>query len=189
MDSGKIIDSIYGREGVLRDILLRHSRAVARKAVAVADSHPELGLDRQFLYHASMLHDIGIIRCDAPGIQCFGTEPYILHGRAGAAMLRAMQDEGCSAEDSLENYARVCERHTGTGLSREEIIARGLPLPQQDFMPETLEEQVICWADKFFSKTRPDDEKPLERVLASIGKFGEEGVGRFLEWQKRFETS
>ena len=54
-----------------------------------------------------MLHDIGIIRCNAPGIQCFGNEPYICHGRIGAEMLRA---------EGFPHHARVCERHTGRGL-------------------------------------------------------------------------
>lgn len=84
-------------------ILMRHSRDVADRALLIADRHPELGLDRGFLEEAAMLHDIGVFRTDAPGIQCFGTEPYICHGMIGAEILRS---EGCP------RHARVCERHT-----------------------------------------------------------------------------
>ena len=177
MDYQVIINKYYPEDNELRHILLVHSRAVADKALTIADRHPELSLDRQFIEEAAMLHDIGIVRCNAPGIQCFGTEPYICHGRIGAEMLRA---------EGFPRHARVCERHTGAGITRSQIIAQQLPLPQQDFLPETMEEKVICYADKFFSKSHLDEEKTIEQAIASLSKFGEEGVARFREWVKMF---
>ncbi len=177
MDYQVIINKYYPEDNELRHILLVHSRAVADKALAIADRHPELSLDRQFIEEAAMLHDIGIVRCNAPGIQCFGTEPYICHGRIGAEMLRA---------EGFPRHARVCERHTGAGITRSQIFAQQLPLPQQDFLPETMEEKVICYADKFFSKSHLDEEKTIEQAIASLSKFGEEGVARFREWVKMF---
>ena len=125
-----------------------------------------------------MLHDIGIFKCDAAGIQCFGTEPYICHGRIGAELLRS---------EGFPRHARVCERHTGAGITKAQIIAQNLPLPQQDFLPETMEEKVICYADKFFSKTHLDREKTIEQAEKSLSKFGEEGLLRFREWEKCFD--
>ena len=177
MDYQVIINKYYPEDNELRHILLVHSRAVADKALAITDCHPALSLDRQFIEEAAMLHDIGIVRCNAPGIQCFGTEPYICHGRIGAEMLRA---------EGFPRHARVCERHTGAGITRSQIIAQKLPLPQQDFLPETMEEKVICYADKFFSKSHLDEEKTIEQAIASLSKFGEEGVARFREWVKMF---
>ena len=136
-------------------------------------------LDMKFIEEAAMLHDIGIIRCNAPGIYCHGTEPYICHGRIGAEMLRA---------EGLPRHARVCERHTGAGLTRDDIVRQQLPLPQQDFLPETMEEKLVCYADKFFSKSRPDEEKTLEQAVRSLSKFGDEGVSRFMEWHEMFKT-
>ena len=124
-----------------------------------------------------MLHDIGIFKCDAAGIQCFGIEPYICHGRIGAELLRS---------EGFPRHARVCERHTGAGITKAQIIAQNLPLPQQDFLPETMEEKVICYADKFFSKTHLDREKTIEQAEKSLSKFGDEGVLRFREWEKCF---
>ena len=176
MDYQAIIDQYYG-DGELRRILITNSQSVARKALQTVDLHPELRLDRQFILEAAMLHDIGIFRCDAPGIQCFGTEPYICHGRIGAELLRA---------EGFPRHARVCERHTGAGLTCQEIVAQGLPLPPEDFLPETIEEQLICYADKFFSKTRLDREKTIEQAEHSLAKFGPEGVERFRRWAALF---
>lgn len=177
-DWKKIIDKYYSGDGDLRTILIIHSQSVARKALQIVSLHPELNLDREFIEEAAMLHDIGIIKTDAPGIKCFGTEPYICHGILGAEMLRL---------EGLPRHARVCERHTGAGLSLNEIVSQNLPLPHQDFLPETLEEQVICYADKFFSKTHLDREKSVEKAEKSIAKFGEEGLARFKQWEKMFE--
>lgn len=92
----------------------------------------------------------------------------------------------CYVPRVFPRHARVCERHTGAGITRSQIIAQQLPLPVQDFLPETMEEKVICYADKFFSKTHLDKEKTVEQAIASLSKFGEEGVERFREWVKMF---
>lgn len=172
-----IIDSRYADNEPLRNILLIHSRQVVRRALLVADRHPELRLDRAFLSEAALLHDIGIVQTDAPGIACHGTEPYIRHGLLGAEMLRA---------EGLLRHARVCERHTGTGLTPETIERQHLPLPHRDFSPQTWEEKVICYADKFYSKSHLEREKTPEQVIKSLQKFGEESVARFVEWHRLF---
>ena len=148
----------------MEDILLRHSRQVADLALRICDGHPELNLNRDFIYEAAMLHDIGIIRCDAPGIKCYGTEPYLRHGQVGGEMLR---------QEGLPEHARVAERHTGAGLP--------------GWLPETLEEQVICYADKFFSKSRMDQVKDYQGVVNSLSKFGQDGVERFRHWHEIFK--
>ena len=76
MEYSRIIDQFYPSENELRRILLTHSRQVADRCLKIAKAHPELKLDVEFLEEASMLHDIGILQCNAPSIQCFGTEPY-----------------------------------------------------------------------------------------------------------------
>ena len=160
-----IIDKYYPQENELKHILLTHSRKVAEKALDIANRHPELNLDKEFLYEAAMLHDIGIFLTDADGIHCYGDKPYICHGYLGSQL---MQQEG------YPRHALVCERHTGAGMSLQSILAQNLPVPHRDMVPVSLEEQVICFADKFFSKTRLDQEKSIERALKSISKFGEE---------------
>ena len=142
------------------------------------DMLAELNLDAGFLEEAAMVHDIGIFMTDADGIHCHGEAPYLCHGYLGAELMR---------REGYERHARVCERHTGTGLTAENIAERNLPLPHRDFLPETLEEQVICYADKYFSKTHLGEEKSYEKVVASLQKYGEQGVITFRKWRELFE--
>ena len=141
-----------------------HSRQVADRCLAIVAKHKELPVDVQFMEEAAMLHDIGIYRCDAPSIHCHGTEPYLRHGPIGGEILRA---------EGFPRHARVAERHTGTGLPGYE--------------PETLEEQIICYADKFYSKSRLDRVLTVAETAQSLEKFGHDGVLKFLAWAERFE--
>ena len=172
-----LIEKYYPEDNELRRLLLRHSRDVADYALAVCDRHPELHLDRAFVERGAMLHDIGIFMTDAPGIFCHGIDPYIRHGYDGAELLR---------KEGLPDLARVCERHTGAGITLRQIETQNLPLPHQDFLPETMEEKVICYADKFFSKSHPDRVRTVEQAAKSLAKFGEDGVERFMQWAHIF---
>ena len=164
MDYLSIINKYYPENDELRQLLVKHSRQVADRCLQIAKKHKELPVDVQFLEEAAMLHDIGICRCDAPSIHCHGTEPYIRHGVLGGEMLR---------QEGFERHARVCERHTGTGLPGYE--------------PETLEEQIVCYADKFYSKSAPDHVRSVLETAQSLEKFGHEGVKKFLTWSERFD--
>lgn len=160
-----------------REILLVHSRAVAKKASTIVRRHPEWSADEQFIEEAALLHDIGIVRVNAPAIECYGIEPYIKHGILGAEILRC---------EGLERHALVCERHTGTGLTLRQIVEQGLPLPHRDMQPVSIEEEIICFADKFFSKTRLETEKTVEQARRSLEKFGTEGLAKFDAWCVKF---
>jgi uncharacterized protein len=89
--------------------------------------------------------------------------------------------------EGLERHARVCERHTGTGLTIHDITTQNLPLPHIDLVPETIEEQIICYADKFYSKSHPDRVLTVTETAQSLERFGHEGVERFLNWAYQFE--
>ena len=158
-------------------ILLQHSRCVADKAVLIGRAHPEWQLDLQFIEEAAMLHDVGAFLCDAPEIDCHGKAAYICHGYLGADLLR---------NEGYPRHALVCERHTGTGLTLEMIERHNLPLPHRDMCPQSMEEQLICFADLFYSKTRPDEEKSIEMIRKSMAKYGESSVLRFDNWCKLF---
>ena len=178
MDYQVIIDKYYPEEDELKQLLMKHSRQVADRCLQICDRHPELSVDRRFVEEAAMLHDIGIRWCNAPGILCMGTEHYIRHGLIGGELLRC---------EGLPRHARVAERHTGTGIATEQILRQQLPLPVADYVPETLEEQVVCYADKFFSKSRPDRVLTVDEAAHSLAKFGQEGVDKFLTWAGKFE--
>ena len=102
----------------------------------------------------------------------------VLHGYLGAELLRS---------HGMNRLARVCERHTGTGLTPEQIAAQQLPLPPGSYVPETPEEQLLCYADKFYSKSHPERERTVAQTAVSLEKFGHDGVAKFLAWAERFE--
>jgi uncharacterized protein len=164
MDYLSLINKYYPADDELRRVLLHHSRQVADRCLQIVRKHRELPVDVQFLEEAAMLHDIGIYQCNAPSIHCHGSEPYLRHGPIGGDLLR---------QEGYERHARVAERHTGTGLPGYE--------------PETLEEQIVCYADKFYSKSSPDHVRSVLETAQSLEKFGHEGVKKFLSWSERFE--
>ena len=178
IDPYTIIDAFYPDGTPLKALLLAHSRQVCAKALATLDlpANRELAIDREVVRIGALLHDIGIGRCHAPTILCTGDLAYLAHGIAGAEMLRKYAQ---THDLDLEPFARIAERHTGSGLTAAEIAAGALPLPPRDFLPETLEEKLICLADKFYSKSGDMREKSMERVRKSIAKFGAAPLARF----------
>lgn len=178
IDPYKIIEKYYPKDTDIYFILKIHSEQVAEKVLQIADKHPELKLNKEFLREASLLHDIGIFLCDAPRIHCKGTHHYIEHGYLGAELLR---------KEGLSQHAFVCERHTGTGLTKETIIKNNLSLPHQDFFPQTLEEQVICYADKYFSKTKLSEPHTVDQIRKELARFGDYQVAMFDTWRNKFD--
>ena len=178
MDYNEILDKYYPADNECRRILLKHSRMVADLALEMAGRHPELELDVAFVEEAAMLHDIGVFMTSAPDIGCVGDAPYICHGFLGAELLR---------KEGFPRHARVCERHTGTGLTKERIAAAGWPLPAQDMLPETLEEQLVCFADKFFSKVKYlHKPRTFEQVVESMARISPESADKVKEWAQLF---
>ena len=156
---------------------MAHSRLVADKALECARRR-NIDVDLLFVEEAALLHDIGIFACDAPDICCHGTLPYICHGIEGCRILRL---------EGFPRHALVCERHTGAGLTIDDIRSQSLPLPLRDMTPQSLEEKLICYADKFFSKSGDIyKEKSLDKVIRSMIRHGEETLHRFLRLHHLF---
>lgn len=173
-----IIAKYYKPRSKAYQILVSHSNLVTEKALKIAHQHKELLPDYSFIEVASMLHDIGIFKTNAPNLYCFGEYPYLCHGYLGCELLVA---------EGYPDLGLVCERHTGVGITIEEIINHNLPLPLRDFVPVSVEEQIICFADKFFSKSGDHfHEKSVGEARLSIKRFGEKNVARFDEWCELF---
>ncbi|MBI9063771.1 MAG: HDIG domain-containing protein [Marinilabiliaceae bacterium] len=178
MNPKEIIEKYYQPDSQLWTVLVEHSQAVRDKALDIAAKHPNLKVDMKFIAEAAMLHDIGIYLTYAPDLYCFGDLPYICHGYKGRELLE---------KEGYPKHALVCERHTGTGLSLFEIQSQNLPIPHRDMLPVSIEEEIICLADKFFSKshdlTRP---KKLDKIRKSMAKHGENQLRRFDNWVERY---
>lgn len=156
---------------------MKHARQVADLALAINVTRA-IGLDPMDVEGAAMLHDIGIFATDAPGIHCHGDAPYLRHGVIGGEILRR--------EGAPEKWARVAERHTGAGITKEDIITRDLDLPLEDFCPVTMLEKLICYADKFYSKSGSMEKKTFTKVRNSIARHGGDSLYRFDELEKLF---
>ena len=168
----------YPQGSPLAQSLIRHSEQVRDKALAVAERVSHLNPDHRFIAEAAMLHDIGIYRTSATKLGCRGTAPYIRHGIIGRQILE---------QRGLTAHALVCERHVGVGISRQDIQKQGLPLPLRDMLPATLEEIIICYADKFFSKSNGGTAHSLSAVINDLKPFGDEKVKRFMHWHRLLE--
>lgn len=177
MNPLSIIEKYYDVNSDLYKILVEHSHDVANKALTIARNRLDLNPDLVFIYEAAMLHDIGIIKTFAPDIHCDGENAYICHGYLGSEMIM---------REGYPLHALVCERHTGTGLSEAYIVGEDLPLPRREMIPLSIDEQIICFADKFFSKTHLGEERSVKTARAKLEKYGEEVVARFDGWTKMF---
>lgn len=162
MDVNKIINKYYNNQSDNYQILINHSQLVTQKALMIADKNKHLNPDIDFIKEAAMIHDIGIFLTKAPSIKCFGSLPYICHGYLGRQIL---QREG------FLKHGLVCERHIGLGLSAQEIKAKKIMIVNRDMLPISVEEQIICLADKFFSKSKRNQEsiKDIEKELEKHG--------------------
>jgi uncharacterized protein len=179
LDPDETIRKYYDPHERAYYFLVHHSRLVAQKAIQIAKTVGHLNPDMQFIEQAAMLHDIGILYTDAPRLGCHGHAHYLCHGYIGRQLLE---------KEGLSKHALVCERHVGVGITAEEIIKNQLPLPERDMVPASLEEIIICFADKFFSKNQHDlmHEKPVEKVRAMISEYGEDKLKTFDDWLRFF---
>jgi len=203
MNPYKLIQKYYNPKSKAYHFLIEHSRTVAKKAIEVAkkvksrreilnnniksgkspfkillrgkDQNPDL----EFIKEAAMLHDIGIFLTNAPEIGCYGKKPYICHGYLGRKILE---------KEGFPKHALVCERHIGAGITKEEIERKNLPLPKRNMVPISIEEKIICFADKSFSKKegKLSKEEPVENIKKELSKFGEDKVKKFGEWLEMF---
>ena len=154
MDPVEIICAYYPPGTALHRIFMDHARRVTEKSLEMAARVPHLQPDTGFIQEAAMLHDIGIFMTHAPAIHCRGSHPYICHGFLGRQLLDGL---------GFPRHGRVAERHTGAGITLHNITAHQLPLPHREMVPVTLEEKIICVADKFYSKSPAKQHRKTRR--------------------------
>jgi len=176
-DPLSLIDRYYEPGSRAHAILVAHGRAVADLALALATRVGWMQPDLAFIEEAALVHDIGIFLTDAPKFDCHGTQPYVCHGVLGRQLL---EDHGLPA------HALVCERHVGAGICAEEIRTRNLPLPLRNMVPVSVEEQLLCYADKFFSKKNSAKPHSLAKIRRQLAPFGPVQAARFEGWARLF---
>lgn len=165
----------YSSSREVFEIVLGHSLEVLSKSIEIMNKKKLYDrIDFDLIISGSILHDIGTFEFLE---NKSANSEYIKHGIVGAEILR---------KEGLLKEAFIAERHTGAGLTAEEIVANGWSLPREDFLPVSLEEKIICYSDKFSSKT-PGKKDTLESVEREFEKYGESSLKRFLELKRMFE--
>lgn len=140
----------------------RHSIRVAKKAIQIANKIKSNDLNRELVVIGALLHDIG--RSKTHGFE---------HALIGGKILR---NRGYPP-----HLARICETHLLGGLDKED--AKSVGLPEKDYLPETLEEKIVCLADKHMSGTKEVSIK--ERFDKWFEKYGKSSI--LLKSKKRVQ--
>ena len=123
------------------------------------------GLDAGLVRAGCLLHDVGVYRLYGPAGRLDHSQ-YVRHGVLGHELL--------AGEGFPEEICRFCSRHTGMGLTRDDIEREGLPVPPGDYVAESGEERIVMYADKFHSKTNPPTFVSAETYAVHVRRFGAE---------------
>lgn len=135
-------------------------------------------IDEHLVVIGGLLHDIGTYRVlkhdgtDGEPLQFNGPE-YIKHGLLGYEYLI---EQGVA-----EEIAQFARNHTGVGLTKEDVIRQGLPLPPDDYKPVNLEQELVMVADKYNSKSLPPKFLTADAYTVRAARFGEENKRRWLD--------
>ncbi len=132
--------------------VIEHCQRVTKIAMRIANSFVEKGfeVDLDLVEIGALMHDIGRSRTHS-----------VEHGVIGGRITREM--------GLPEPLSRIIERHIGAGIPRDE--AERIGLPKADYVPETLEEKIVTYADKLVEGDREVD------IEFTVEKFAEE-LGR-----------
>ena len=151
------------------DAVYTHCRIVCDIAEQL---HARSGADADIslVRAGALLHDVGVYRLYGAAGR-LDQAGYIRHGVLGYELLRA--------EDLPEAVCRFAVRHTGVGLTREDVLRQELPLPPADYVAETPEEFLVMYADKFHTKTTPPAFLTAAAYAAYVRRFGAGKVAVF----------
>jgi uncharacterized protein len=126
--------------------VVRHCKAVAKLAVQIAEKCANNGahVNVEMVQIGALLHDIG--RAKTHGLN---------HPIVGAEIARSL-----GLPSSL---VRIIERHLGGGISAKEACEFGWP--EKTYIPETLEEKIVAYADKLIEGKR---QVPIEKTVQKL---------------------
>ena len=148
------------------DIVWTHSNIILKVADKIVSNlkEKEILVNEELLRKGVLLHDIGVYNCYDEELNNDSNAPaYIMHGILGYKILKK---EGLS-----ESVARFAMSHTGVGLTVSDIENGDLPLPKIDMIPISLEEEILCYADKFHAKYPSFSSFDEQRV--QLGKYSD----------------
>lgn len=147
--------------------VIKHCKTVMRLAVQIAENCKKKGLnvDIQLVRIGALLHDIGRSKTHS-----------VDHVIAGAQIAKEL--------GLPSSIVSIIERHAGGGISRDE--AKRLGWPVKDYLPRTLEEKIVAYADKLIERS---EIVGVEQTISKLSKdLGEDhpAIGRIKQLHKEF---
>lgn len=161
------------------DLIWTHSEIIRKISLIIADNLEKtrnIEVDREIIEIGAMVHDIGYYHCydDELNVDC-KTLP-ILHGFKGAEILKG--------EGFPESWQRFCLVHSATGFTKEDVAREKMPVAADDYLPITIEEEIVTYADKYHTKHPAFDS--YENITSRIGKFDPDRKVRFETLRKKY---
>jgi uncharacterized protein len=128
--------------------VIEHCKAVARLALETAEACKEKGLkvDLELVEIGALLHDIG--RSKTHTVQ---------HAIVGADISKAA--------GLPEPVISIIKRHVGGGITTSE--AEKLGWPKDVYVPKTLEEKIVSYADKLVENSK---RVPIEIAIEKLAR-------------------
>lgn len=159
------------------ELVFTHCKIVSNIAMQLAEKSGA-NVDIELVRVGCLLHNIGVYPLfDKNGAET-DTSKYITHDILGEEIL---QNEGFA-----EELCRFASHHTGAGITKEQIIESNLPLPHNDYLAETPEEELVMYADKFHSKIQPPVFNSHKFYTEYVARFGVEAEESFASLTEKF---
>lgn len=179
MDYFRIIHNYIAPTSETYPLYLIHCTLVAKMALEIAERLALSAESQRFIEEAAMLHDIGIIHTNMPVIFCDGSLPYLYHLTEGRKILE---------QEGVLRHAQVAQRHSGLSLTAKGVTTAGFAMGIEQFMPQLIEEEIINFADLFYSKDVATlwRKRSVAEVRQSIDQYAPSNVGLFNQWVAKF---
>lgn len=145
LPSSKTALKLLSESGCSREVIA-HCKAVSALAVKFANSCKKRGadVDVKLVEVGALLHDIGRSKTHD-----------VNHAIIGVEIAKSM--------NLPSSIISIIEHHIGGGITADE--AKTLGWPVKDYLPETLEEKIITYADKLIEGLRV---VPIEKTLLNL---------------------
>lgn len=177
LDQIEALHKKYAPTESVFELVFMHCKIVSDIAVQLA-KNSGANVDIVLVKVGCLLHDIGVYPLFDRNVIEKDTSKYITHGVRGEEIL---QNEGFSME-----LCRFASHHTGAGITKKQIEENNLPLPANDYLAETSEEELVMYADKFHSKVEPPVFNSHKFYTEYVARFGVEAANSFADLTEKF---
>ena len=151
------------RQSGCRQNVIRHVEAVAELACEIAEASKERGyqVDVKLVEIGSLLHDIGRSKTHT-----------VHHAVVGAEIARSL--------GLPEQVVSIIKKHVGGGIVARE--AKKLGWPKDVYVPQIIEEKIVCYADKLVEGSRRIPiNKTVERFEQELPRSAVERIWKLHE--------